>query len=272
MGQLDWLEIYFEGYYLMDLLEHNRNAWNAEAVNGNRWTIPVSKDEIDAALEGNLSIVLTPKKPIPKEWLGEIIGKKILCLASGGGQQGPLLAAAGAQVVVFDNSDEQLARDKAISEEYDLQIQTVQGNMQDLSCFPEDTFDLIIHPVSNCFIDNLEPVWNESCRVLNVNGKLLSGFVNPITYMIDWEIADEEKRCEIAYTIPYSDLKSLSPKMKDKYIKEKIPFEFGHSLSDQIQGQIEAGFVIVGFYEDRGEEILDQYTDRFIATMAVKYR
>lgn len=254
----------------MKLLEHNREAWNAEAANGNIWTIPVGANELDAASKGNYIIVLTPKKPVPKEWLGHIVGKNILCLASGGGQQGPILAAAGAQVTVFDNSDEQLKRDRAVADEFNLQIQTVQGNMQDLRYFPNELFDLIIHPVSNCFIDKIVPVWKESYRVLKLNGRLLSGFLNPISYMIDWEIADEQKRCELVNSIPYSDLKSLSQMMKEKYVKEKIPLEFGHSLTDQIQGQIEAGFVISGFYEDSGEEILDQLVDRFIATMAVK--
>jgi len=254
----------------MKLLEHNREAWNAEVANGNRWTVPVDKIEIEAASKGNYVIVLTPKKSVPKEWIGDIVGKKILCLASGGGQQGPLLAAAGAHVTVFDNSDEQLNRDKSVSDEFDLKIQIIQGNMQDLSYFPDENFDMIIHPVSNCFIDEIWSVWKESHRVLKVDGVLLSGFLNPISYMIDWEIADEEKRCELVYSIPYSDLKSLSPKMKEKYVQEKMPFEFGHSLSDQIQGQIAAGFVIAGFYEDSGEEILDQFTDRFIATKAVK--
>jgi SAM-dependent methyltransferase len=254
----------------MDVLEHNREAWNTEVANGNRWTIPVGRKELDAASKGNITIVLTPKKPVPKDWLGDIFGKNVLCLASGGGQQGPILAAAGAKVIVFDNSDEQLKRDKAVADEFDLQIQTVQGNMQDLSYFSEETFDMIIHPVSNCFIDEIGSVWKESYRVLKANGRLLSGFVNPISYMIDWEKADEQKRCELVFSIPYSDLKSLSSRMKQKYAEQKIPFEFGHSLTDQIQGQIEAGFVIAGFYEDSGDEILDQFTDRFIATKAIK--
>ena len=137
----------------MSLLEHNRLAWNKEVKDGNKWTIPVGKSELDAATKGEVKIVLTPYKPIPKSWLGDLKGKKTLCLASGGGQQGPILAAAGAKVTVFDNSDEQLKRDKEIAKRYDLEIKTIQGNMQDLSCFEDETFDMIIHPVSNCFID-----------------------------------------------------------------------------------------------------------------------
>lgn len=253
-----------------EILEHNRLAWNKEVQNGNIWTIPVKKDEIDAAAKGDFKIVLTPYKPVPKHWLENITGKNILCLASGGGQQGPILAAAGAHVTVFDNSDEQLKKDEMAAQEFELKIRTVRGNMQDLACFEDETFDIIVHPVSNCFIDNILPVWRECHRVLKEKGSLLSGFSNPLIYMMDWEKADETKRCELQNAIPYSDIESLSPKMKMKYAQEKIPYEFGHTLTDQIQGQIEAGFVIAGFYEDKGEELLDRFTDIFIATRAIK--
>jgi hypothetical protein len=88
--------------------------------------------------------------------------------------------------------------------------------------------------------------------------------------MIDWEEADQTRRCEIRNPIPYSDLRSLSPQNMQRYVEEKEPFEFGHTLSDQIQGQIEAGFLLAGFYEDKGEALLDKYTDVFIATKAIK--
>lgn len=255
---------------MTNLLEHNRAAWNEEVKKGNQWTIPASREDIEKAQNGDFQIVLTPFKPVPDDWLGDIKGKNILCLASGGGQQGPILAAAGAKVTVFDNSDQQLKRDQDAAEEYDLNLKTVQGNMQDLSCFADQRFDLIIHPVSNCFIDDILPVWKESYRVLKMNGNILSGFCNPIMYMVDWEKADKSNRYELAHSIPYSDLKSLTPKMKQKYVKEKSVFEFGHSFTDQIQGQLDAGFVLTGFYEDKGGDLLDKFTDTFVATNALK--
>ena len=255
---------------MTNLLEHNRAAWNEEVKKGNQWTIPASKEDIEEAKNGNYEIVLTPFIPVPKEWLGNIMGKEILCLASGGGQQGPILAAAGAKVTVFDNSDQQLKRDEDAAEDYGLEINTVQGNMQDLNCFSDQSFDLIIHPVSNCFIDDILPVWKESYRVLKAGGKMLSGFCNPILYMIDWKKAEKSNKYELVHGIPYSDLESLTPKMKKKYIKEKSVFEFGHSLTDQIKGQLDAGFVITGFYEDKGGDLLDKFTDTFIATCALK--
>ena len=254
----------------MDILEHNRIAWNSEVDKENPWTIPVSENDIEKARQGDINIVLTPHKIIPKSWLLNVAGKKILCLASGGGQQGPILAAAGANVTVLDYSEKQLERDKEVSTRFNLSLVAVKGNMQDLTVFESDCFDIIIHPVSNCFVDSIRPVWQESYRVLKKGGTLLSGFCNPILFMINWEKADKTRKCEIENKIPYSDLDTLSNDTRAKYVEEKTPFEFGHSLTDQIQGQIDAGFIISGFYEDKGEELLDQFVDSIIATKATK--
>jgi len=171
---------------------------------------------------------------------------------------------------VFDNSDAQLARDREVAVAHGLAIRTVQGNMQDLSAFADASFDTIVHPVSNCFIDDILPVWREAARVLRPGGRLMSGFNNPIMYMVDWPRVDAGEPCELVHSIPYSDLRVLSPVEQAEYRANHTPFEFGHSLADQIGGQIAAGLVIAGFYEDKGEEKLDVYTEPFIATLAVK--
>ncbi len=254
----------------MNILDHNRAAWNEEVKRGNTWTIPVSKEVIEKANQGQYELLLTPKKHVPENWLGDVRGKRILCLACGGGQQGPVLASAGAEVTVFDNSDQQLKQDQDLADEFGLTLKTIQGNMQDLSPFGNESFDLIFHPVSNCFIDDILPVWKESYRVLKSGGVLLSGFNNPLMYMIDWEKAEQTKVFHLVNPIPYSDTKSLSPAKKLEYMEQKYPFEFGHTLTDQIQGQIGVGFVITGFYEDGGDELFDQFTEIFIATKALK--
>ena len=89
----------------VDVISHNAEAWDLHVKNAWQWTVPVSHEEIEAARAGLFSILLTAKKPVPREWFPEeLAGLKILCLASGGGQQAPILAAAGADVTVFDNS------------------------------------------------------------------------------------------------------------------------------------------------------------------------
>ena len=132
----------------MKLLEHNRIAWNNEVKKRNPWTIPISDEQLREAKKGLIKIVLTPFKTVPEEWIGNIVNKNVLCLASGGGQQGPILAAAGANVTVFDNSDKQLEQDDKAALNYNLNIKTIKGNMQNLSIFSDNYFDLIIHPVS----------------------------------------------------------------------------------------------------------------------------
>ncbi len=142
--------------------------------------------------------------------------------------------------------------------------------MRDLSRFADESFDLIFHPVSNCFVDSVLPVWKESYRVLRPGGTLLAGFVNPLVYIFDMNEWDRGNLV-VRYRIPYSDLHDLLEVDRERRIAERKTIEFGHTLQDQIGGQIAAGFAIAGFYEDiSGGDLLDPYISTFIATKAVK--
>lgn len=257
---------------MTDIRAYNRAAWNHQVEFGNRWTVPVSPAEIAAARRGEWSLLLTPTIPVPRQWYpADLHGCRILCLASGGGQQGPILAAAGAQVCVFDNSPAQLARDRQVAEREGLALETIEGDMADLSIFADQHFDLVFHPVSNLFVPRLQPVWNEAYRVLKPGGSLLSGFMNPLFYIFDIDAMDEDKRLEVRYKIPYSDLEQLPPERLARYMADGSPLEFGHTLGDQIGGQLKAGFVLAGFYEDHDPEtLLSEYIPWFIATRAIK--
>lgn len=257
----------------IDILEHNRTSWNKESVEGSEWCTPVDAGTITEAKKGNWDVILTPIKHVPKTWFGDIARKDLLCLASGGGQQAPVFAAAGAQVISFDNSDEQLNKDKMVADQNSLSLKTVQGDMADLSVFNKSSFDLIFHPVSNVFIPDVNKVWKECYRILRPGGSLLSGFINPAFFLFDHEESEKTNVLEVKYKLPYSDLESLDTERKRKLINQKIPLEFGHTLDDQIGGQIEVGFAITGFYEDwwsNEATLLNKYTPTFIATKAIK--
>ena len=253
----------------MTYIRKNQDIWDQRSTNDDRWSIPVSAEEIKLAREGVWHIVLTPAKPVPADWFPDpLAGKKILCLASGGGQQGPILAAAGADVTVFDNSKVQLSKDEFAAQRDQLTIRTVQGNMQDLSVFADESFDCIVHPWSNGYIDDVRPVWKECARVLKKNGLLLAGFGNPISCIFD--VGKFERGIlEVKHSIPYADVEHLDdPEIRA--IAEADGYLWSHTLEDQIQGQIEAGFAIIGFYEDVGGSALDPYIHSSVATKAVK--
>ena len=237
---------------MTDIVAHNRRAWNATSSKGeNPWVQPVGKEAIAAARKGDWSVVLTPTLAVPHDWFGEFKDKDVLGLASGGGQQVPLFAAAGATVTSFDNSDEQLARDKEVAEREGLDITLEQGDMADLSRFADSSFDLIFHPVSNVFVADPLPVWREAFRVLKDGGRLLSGFMNPDIFLLDWDKVEDEGKLEIRYPLPYADTTSLTQDELQARIDKGEPMEFSHSMDTQLGGQIQAGFRIEGFYEDR---------------------
>jgi SAM-dependent methyltransferase len=252
-------------------LEHNRLAWDQEVANGNQWTVPVSSERVARAREGDWSIVLTPRRPVPRSWFVDLTGTSVLCLASGGGQQGPILAAAGARVTVFDNSPAQLAQDEQVARREHLEIETVQGDMADLGCFDDERFELIVHPCSNCFSEVVRPVWQECFRVLRPGGALLAGFANPLIFCFDRE-REREGVLQLRYSVPYSDLTSLTERERAEYLDPGEPLCFGHSLEDQIGGQLDAGFVLTSLYEDYHEEddVTAPFFPGFLATRAVK--
>lgn len=250
----------------MDIVKHNKSAWDNYVDKKDRWTIPVSEQELENVKTGNWSIVLTPKKAVPQNWFPPLKGLKILGLASGGGQQGPILATLGADVTVFDNSEKQLQQDKILSDKFNLDIKTVQGDMKDLSVFADNSFDLIFNPCSILFVDNVLPVWKECFRVLKPNGILMTGLTNPISLQLD------EENLKLIYKQPFSDLHSLPIEKLEELKKNNEALIFGHSLTDQIGGQLDAGFTITAMFEDSwgGENKMDEFLPAFIATRAIK--
>ncbi|MBQ8596637.1 MAG: class I SAM-dependent methyltransferase [Lachnospiraceae bacterium] len=253
----------------MTYIEENAKIWDKRSENNDIWSIPVTSEMINCAREGAWSIVLTPTKPVPANWFPDKLQeKKILCLASGGGQQGPILSAAGADVTVFDNSKVQLEKDEFVAKRDNLKIKTVQGNMQDLSMFEDESFDCIIHPWSNGYINDVRPVWKECARVLKKNGLLLAGFGNPISCIFNVG-KFEQGIFVVENTIPYADIDHMDDPETKAIVKED-GYLWSHTLEDQIQGQIDAGFAIIGFYEDIGGTALDKYINSSIATKAIK--
>jgi SAM-dependent methyltransferase len=253
----------------VDVLAFNRWAWDRQVARSNPWTVPVGPERIAAARCGEWEIVLTPTRPVPRAWFGALEGGRVLCLASGGGQQAPILAAAGARVTVLDNSPRQLARDREVAEREGLVLKLEQGDMRDLSRFADGSFDLIVHPVSNVFVPDVRPVWRECFRVLGPGGALLAGFVNPALFLFDEEVPEGEPLVA-RHGIPYSDVAAGPQRIAALQAKGE-PLAFGHTLDDQIGGQIEAGFVIAGFFEDGlpGHPI-DRLIRTFVATRAIR--
>jgi len=250
--------------------DYNRYAWNRQVDLKNKFTVPVSPEIIDSARKGIFSVLLTETRPVPPLWFPPFKGLDLLGLACGGGQQGPVFAALGANVTIFDNSPAQLEQDRLVAQREGLSIRTIEGDMRDLSVFDDSSFDLIFHPVSNVFCPDVLPVWREAYRVLRHGGSLLSGLANPIYYLIGTHI-DEQETLQLKYSVPYSDLKDLDPKDLDICIEEGLPLEYGHSLTDLIGGQADAGFAITGFYEDIcPDSPVSKYYPTYFATRAVK--
>jgi len=261
----------------MDVLKYNREAWDAQVEQGNMWTMPVTPDEVAAARQGDWEIIVTPDKPVPREWFPEKIeGSDILGMASGGGQQGPILAALGANVTILDNSPNQLAQDKMVAEREGMTIRMVQGDMADMHPLEDNSFDLVINPVSVVFVPDVRPVWKEAFRVLRPGGALVTGFCNPAVFIFDVAASEDRRELIVRHKLPYSDLNDLNEEERKRFSDRNEPLEYGHTWDDLVGGQLDAGFLLAGLYEDnwhpdgKKEVPLANYMDMFVMTRSIK--
>jgi SAM-dependent methyltransferase len=252
-----------------DPVAHNRAAWDREVDSGNEWTVPVGPEVIARARAGDWSVVLVGHEPVPRDWFPPgLAGADVLCLASGGGQQGPVLAAAGAAVTVFDNSPRQLGRDQEVAAREGLAITTALGDMRDLSALPAAGFDVVFHPVSNVFCPDLAPVWREARRVLRPGGLLLAGFMNPDVFIFDVAALDRGELV-VRHPIPFSTLDL--PDAERTIACGSGPIEYSHSLTEQIGGQLAAGFTLTHLVEAPHHlDLTAQYLPGYLATRAVR--
>lgn len=262
----------------MNLYEYNRNAWNLQSLDGCRWSTPFSDGLIERAKGLDWSVKLTPNREVPPSWFPghpDLSALKILALASGGGQQVPVFAAAGARVSSFEASDVQLEKDLETCARHGLAIEAIQGDMADLGELADGSFDLIFNPVSNVFAEDLEPIWRECHRVLRPGGLLLCGFTNPAFFLFDHAHLEETGEALVTHRLPFSDLASADEETLSEHLEAQQILEHSHSWETQLGGQCAAGFAITGFYEDDWDEEstrLQGWMPMFAATRSVKWQ
>ena len=240
---------------MKNIFEQVEKNIDSLAANGVNWSACASKAQLQAARDGKLKLQFFDRD-VPTEWIKDIKGKKVLCLAGAGGLQAPLLACAGAEVTVIDISDKMLDKDREIAKKEDLQIDIVKGNMCDLSMFQDNCFDYIINPPSLMYVPDVRVVFRECYRVLKRGGVFIMMAPNPINYVCDY-IDDENG----GY---YKALHRMPFYSKDYDDSDWI--EYGHTMEDYLGGLIECGFLINGYMECQ----MDDITELQFMTRAVK--
>ena len=228
------------------------------------WGRPITHEQYLAATQGDWSIVLTPTKPVPREWFPDLKGLDLLGLACGGGQQMPLFAAAGARCTVLDYSERQLASERMVAAREGYEINIVRADMTQPLPFANESFDVIVHPVSNCYIREIEPLWRECYRILKPGGVLLAGMDNGINYLFDNE------ETTLTHSLPYDPLNDEA--LLAEGLKNDEGIQFSHTFEEQVGGQLKAGLVLTHLFEDvNGWGRLHEFhVPTMLATRAVK--
>ncbi len=214
----------------------NRLAWDARQ-NDKRFVrteaLPADRDEAIAAID---------------PWLlesGTIEGRRVLCLAAGGGTHGPLLAIAGADVTVVDFSDRQLDIDRQLASRHRLSIRTVEASIDDLSSLASSSFDMVVQPVSTCYVRDISRVYTEVARILRPNGLYVSQHKQPTS------LQAEVRSIGNSYAIRnFADEgHALQPTTEVSVVRENEMTEFVHTWDALIGSLCRSGFVIEDLQE-----------------------
>lgn len=194
----------------------------------------------------------------PENALGRVslAGRRVLCLAGGGGQQSAAFALLGAQVTVLDLSDVQLGKDRAAAAHYAVEVRTIQGDMRDLGGFADGAFDIVWHAHSLNFVPDPRPVFCEAARVLRSGGYYRLSYSNPFCHGMERERA--ENGC-YRLCLPYEDAEVRLPDPRWDFVdgagrQQAVvgPREFRHKLSTVVNEAFAKGLQLVGFWEDTG--------------------
>lgn len=249
--------------------EINSKAWDIEVENEHWATIPISTEELEKLEQEGFPISLTGSRYLPTDWLGEVVGKDILCVACGGGQQTLLLALKGANVTSLDNSARQLDRDRESASKHQVVVETILGSMDSAQSYPNHQYDYIILGMGAQFVEDISKVFPLIQERLKTNGTFIGAFVNPVCYLFDWE-AYENNKMEIKYKVPYSDLTSISQIERVRVIGEDSPVEFGHSLEQIFRGVTQAGMIIHDYIEEfDAKEKMGEYFPSYFSIKAI---
>ena len=253
--------------------EINSAAIDSWVSDGWEWGVPISNETYREAQQGRWSVLLTPTKPVPAEWFapflegGRLDSVALLGLASGGGQQMPIFAALGARCTVLDNSGRQLDNERLVAEREGYAIDVVKADMTKRLPFDDESFDMIFHPVANCYVEDVYHVWNECFRVLKPGGVLLAGMDNGMAYLFDEDV----NPLLVVNALPYNPLRDAALYRKIREQGEDS-IQFSHTMEEQIGGQLKVGFILTDLFEDSDDSLIGKHVPLFIATRAVKPR
>lgn len=248
----------------MEYQDINAKTIDDWCKDGWEWGRPISHEDFESALGGEWDVYLTPTKSVPHEWFGDLRGKRVLGLASGGGQQIPIFSALGAKCTLLDYSEQQCESDRMVAEREGYEVEIIRADMTKPLPFEDGSFDLIFHPVSNCYVREVEPIFRECYRVLKKGGVFLGGYDIGINYIFD------ENEDRVLYSLPFDPLSD--EKIYNDCVQNDWGIQFSHTIEEQLGGQLRAGFCLTDIYEDtNGEGNLHEHNiPSFVATRSVK--
>jgi hypothetical protein len=259
------MEVWFQEWKAScEYISANQAAWD-RLVDDLRFSGP--SDLPESAAEAMASL---------DPWVAEAWqpGCKVLCLCGAGGRQGPLHAIAGGDVTVVDISRAQLERDREVADARGLSLRLIQGAADNLTGLADGSFDLVIQPVSACYLPDVRPMYREVARVLRRGGVYVVQHKQPVSMRL-WATAASTYELPAPFRegqrLVISGQDGAANPMSNAN-RERGAVEFTHSLQSLLGELCAAGFVITDFCEPaRADAFAPPGTASYQASFAPPY-
>ena len=228
--------------------------WDQEALSQSRYSAPcldLTSSLVEEYAYGSLK-ELPDATVYPRRVVHDIRGKRVLCLASGGGQQSAVFGLLGAHVTVLGISEGQLQGDRVAATHYGYDVTLVKGDMRNLSMFLDASFDLVYQQISICFVPDVREVYQQVRRILIAGGTYAVAHINPAVFPTSFTGGSngwEGSGYRIAERYVGGPVRVTADGVENMCEGEPTG-EYRHLLKDIFGGLIEAGFRICEVVED----------------------
>ena len=177
--------------------------------------------------------------------LGDVKGKRVLEVGCGGGQNSIVLAKRGAVVSGIDISKNQIAYAKRLASKEGVRVDFRVGDMQNLSRFPDCTFDLVMTAFSLLYVKSLYKTFAEVHRVLREGGTFVFSEGHPCA---EGKLIQHEGKNVYAIRDYF--------RRRKIYWEDKLPggtkvkmFSYHRPLQDYFEALLKNGFTIDRYLE-----------------------
>lgn len=205
------------------------------------------------------------EKPAVLEIMGDIKGKKVLCVGCGDGQEANLFYERGADVVGFDISEELVRIAKSKYPNIDFYVDDAESFTLD------EKFDIAYAGFVAHYFPNYKSFLSNTSKLLKKKGDLIFSIIHPIKRSLSvenindrrYKILGNSKLEDGSNQICYGDYLT-SRQVSVKLAEDFEPINYHTTVGQQIRDILDSDFELIDFVEPKPvESALNDYPEKY---------